>query len=186
MKNHKLRFSQLKYYFFKSKEKLMSLEPILYSPVLLLVLCSCVSVNIKPKAPEKSKFYQFAEPGLPFQKIKSDPTDLAFRDPKTGHTIAVISECSESYDPKLDALEEEITSALTDSKLEKSTEMTFNERDGKRSLFSGKMDGIPVLVETLVFKKNSCAYTLTLLGRVKGFQNQQQIFQKFVESFSVE
>lgn len=186
MKNHMQRLSQLIIYFRKFKTLQFESQQIIYFACVAVFSSSCVSVNIKPKAPEKSKFYRFVEPALPFQKIKSEHTDLAFRDPKTGHTIALISECSESYDPNLEALEEEITSSLSDSKLEKTAEVTFNDRDGKRSLFAGKMDGIPVLVETLVFKKNSCAYTLTLLGRDKGFQSQQQIFQKFIEGFVVE
>lgn len=160
--------------------------PVFSYLVLIAATSSCVSVGLKQKAADKSKSYSFTQPSGNFEKIKSVQADLAFQDPTTGHTIAMISECSDSLDPSIESLESEITSSIQNAKAISQTEVMTNSRSGRHSLFSGTMDGVPVNIEILVFKKSSCAYTLTLMGREKGFENQRKYFENFKKGFKAE
>lgn len=152
---------------------------------LILSTTACVSVNIKPKAPEKAKAYSFSAPGLPFEKVSAEQADFAFKDAKSGHTIAMISECSENVDPSLDSLESDLVSALSSSHELKKEQIQFNGRTAIRSSHQGEMDGVAVQMEILVFKKNSCSYSLTLVGRSKAFDASKKIFEGFTKGFIV-
>ncbi|MEZ0392575.1 MAG: hypothetical protein ACAH59_10180 [Pseudobdellovibrionaceae bacterium] len=151
----------------------------------LLLLIGCVNVDLKTESPTKSESYTFAEPAKPFQEMKDKQTDQAWLNPDTGNTIAVLSECSESRDPSLIALEGETIQALNSYQITESKELQFEARAARRSLAEGTVDGIPVKMDVLTFKKNSCAYTLTYVGRAKGFERDRSTFENFLRGFRV-
>lgn len=151
----------------------------------LSIFVACVSINIKSKAPIKSIAYSYQEPDSPFKKMNSEQADAVWQNPATGHAIAVLSECSETHDPSLSALEEETLQALNNHRITKSFNFSFQERDALRSSVEGSLDGIPVRMEIMTFKKNSCNYTLTYMGRTQGFVNSLPAFEKFLQGFQV-
>jgi len=152
---------------------------------LALLVAGCVSVNLKPKSAVHSKEYKFQAPDSSFKKIDNEQTDMAWQNEKTGNTIAVLSECSETRDPSLSDLEGEMSQALNDPKVIKTQQITFEDRDGVRSWLEGKVDGIVVNVDVLTFKKNSCSYTLTYMGRALGFEKDRATFENFLKGFKV-
>jgi len=152
---------------------------------LALIFSACVSVNLKTNAPTKSEAYGFTNPPRPFFKMKSDQADHAWQNEKTGNTIAVLSECSESRDPSLTSLEGETIQALTNYQVAKTQELTYQARAARRTLAEGSLDGIPVMMDILTFKKNSCAYTLTYMGRASGFEKERSAFDNFLKGFVV-
>lgn len=156
---------------------------------ILISLCfavmGCVSVNLKPKAPLHSTEYKYQAPDASFRKLDNEQTDLAWQNEKSGNTIAVLSECSETRDPSLQDLEAEMTQVLNDHKVIQSQPLTFEEREALRSLIEGKVDGISVSVDVLTFKKNSCSYTLTYMGRSQGFEKERKVFENFLKGFKV-
>ncbi len=152
---------------------------------LALLLSSCVSVNIKPKAAARSTEYKYQAPDSSFTKLDHDQTDLAWQNQKNGNTIAVLSECSENRDPSLNDLENEMLQVLSNTKISSTQNLVFEDREALRSVIEGKVDGIPVKVDVLTFKKNSCAYTLTYMGRANGFDKDQVVFERFLKGFKV-
>lgn len=159
----------------------LKLLPLLFA----LLITSCVSVKIKTESPTKSNEYSFVKPQGHFTKLGDDQTDHAWQNEQTGNTIAVLSECSESRDPSLTALESETIHALNNYKILKSQEFNFQARAARRSLVEGTVDGIAVKMDVLTFKKNSCAYTITYMGRASGFASEQEEFESFLKGFVV-
>lgn len=157
---------------------------ILFSLSLLFAV-GCVSVNLKPKAAVHSTEYKFQAPDSSFRKIDGQQTDIAWQNEKSGNTIAVLSECSETRDPSLADLESEVSEVLTDSRVIKTENLTFEDRAALRSLVEGKIDGVSASVDVLTFKKNSCAYTLTYMGRSQGFEKDRGVFETFLKGFKV-
>lgn len=151
----------------------------------LLVFASCVSVNLKSNAPTKSEGYHFTAPSRSFVKLKSEQADHAWQNQKTGNTIAVLSECSESRDPSLITLESETIQAMNNTEVLQTKESQFQGRASRRSLAQGSLDGIAVKMDILTFKKNACAYTLTYMGRSSVFDSEKSAFEDFVKGFQV-
>lgn len=117
--------------------------------------------------------------------MDSDQADHAWQNQKTGNTIAVLTECSESRDPSLASIEGETINALTNPQKLKTSEVQFADRGGLRTLVEGQVDGVSVKMDVLTFKKNSCAYTLSYIGRSKNFEKDQSAFEQFLEGYKV-
>ncbi len=142
-------------------------------------------MNIKPQASKKSVVYKFLDPNKPFEKISNDQADHVWQNPKTGNTLAVLSECSESNDPSLHSIENDTINALGSGQVLKSNKEQFNDREALHTVSEGQVDGISVKVDTLIFKKNTCAYTLSYIARSKSFEADLATMENFRKGFIV-
>lgn len=156
----------------------------LFAAVTALSICSsCVSVNLPNSGSTKASGLNFSEPSSPFSKIKSEQVDYAWQSQKTGNTIAVITDCSAHSDTPLKSLENETLAALSDIKILSTEPGMFNGRESLMTSAEGKVDGVPVEISVLTFKKNACNYTLNYLGKKASFESEEKEFKKFVQGF---
>lgn len=167
--------------------KTLMLKTLKAAAVLVpLAITGCVSVALKKEPVIKSDKYTYSSPSGTFKKVDPDNADVAWRNPKTGNTIAVISECTANKDPELGTLENESISALTSPKVISSKTFTYNDREALRSQVEGLVDGVPVKMDVVNFKKSTCIYSLTYFGMSDGFAADQAIFDNFIKWFSAE
>ncbi len=172
---------------FGKREGKLQNKTLKYLIAFMVILSGCISVSIKNKdASTKSDKFKYTSPPSPFEKISSEQADLAWQNSHSGNTIALLSECSDSKDPSLQTLEGETIQALTGYQVTKTNNLKFEDRDAMRSEVEGVVDGISVKMNVLTFKKNSCAYTLTYLGRAKGFSKDISVFENFLQKFHAE
>lgn len=151
--------------------------------ILALLLNSCVSVELKGTKTTSAKDVQFREPASPFREIKAPNSDRAWLSERTGNTISFASECGNAVDPSLSEIESESLSVLSNLKVTKAEEGQFNGRGAQMSSAIGEVDGVPVQISLLVFKKNGCNYVLSYSGVQKQFSLEEKYFQDFVNSF---
>ncbi|MNT62031.1 hypothetical protein D3C72_1997190 [compost metagenome] len=65
-----------------------------------------------------------------------------------------------------------------------SSEVTqFNGREAQRTIATGDIDGVPVKLSLMIFKKNNCNYTLSYGGVAKEFVREDRYFDEFLKSF---
>lgn len=154
---------------------------------LILLSClglflGCVSVNVGTEKPEKSNAVTFKEPLAPFERLKESSADQGWKNPKTGNTISYLSECPGPGGPLKD-LAQELSGLLTSKQMVSQKEDFFNGREALRTQWSGKLEGIPMKLESVVFKKNGCAYTITYVGRSSKFEQEISFFETFLGGF---
>jgi hypothetical protein len=151
----------------------------------LALLCqSCVSVNLGPGKAVRAKNVEFTPPANPFKEMGGADTDKAWQSEVTGNVIAFFSECGSS-DPSLSALLAESLQSLNDSQVEERKDMDFNERTGLFAKAIGRVDGVPVALQILVFKKDGCNFTLTYNGKSNLVAREARQFDGFLSSFKV-
>jgi hypothetical protein len=150
--------------------------------VFLFKLGACVSVDLVPKGPVRSKAYSTDDPKAPFEELENDQADRAWQNPQTGNTFAVISECSDR-DPELKAVEADNLNALTNAKILQTQNIEFSDREALRTLAQGQVDGVLVKLDLMIFKKHACVYTLSQLGRDKSFEKDRKEFEAFLKGF---
>lgn len=148
-----------------------------------LLLSSCVSVELPSGKTKPAKDVTFSEPSSPFSSIKSKSADHAWQSSKTGNTISFLSECGGTADPSLQSLETESLSALNKLEILKTETKTFNGREARQTISAGTIDGVPVALALVVFKKNGCNYTLSYGGVEKQFNSELSVFEKFKDGF---
>ena len=153
--------------------------------ILLVLLWGCVSVQLPSTKSSRSKDANFREPSSPFKDFSAAQADHAWISEKTGNTISYISECNNQNDPPLEQIESESLSSLSQLELIKSDDIKYNDRTARTSIHRGKLDGVPVAIALVIFKKNGCDYSLSYGGLESKFKQEENIFNKFVESFKV-
>ena len=146
-------------------------------------MSGCVSVELPSSKTTSAKDVQWSEPSSPFKEIKATNADKTWLSSRTGNTISFLSECGNTADPSLQTLEAESLSAVGKINTISSRIYDFNGRAARNSVSSGEVDGVPVQLELLVFKKNGCNYTLSYGGVMKQYDAEHKIFEDFKQNF---
>ena len=151
--------------------------------ILLSLLMGCVSVNLPAPSQRKAQA-TYANPPVPFVKANVESTaDAVWRNPKNGNNISYFSQCDDKADPELESIRNELALGLHDYHVLSSNRFPYNGREALRSVIKGKVDGVETQMDVVVFKRNNCIYTLSLVGLAAKAQEDGKIFSQFVEGF---
>lgn len=161
------------------------MKRIVFFAANLLVLCSCVSIDIGSSKPVPSKDITFATPAAVFKETDVPHVDKAWRNNKNGNSISFFSDCSDKSDPSLDSLQTGILQGVQDLRFEKHEEVDYNGRAALHSVVDGKVDGVATKLEFMVFKKNSCIFILNYVGVKARFAENEKDFAQFMKGFKV-
>ncbi len=121
-----------------------------------------------------------------WKRLKIKGGDLAFRNAAVDSTITVNSTC----DPKkmnysLRALSESLLIGIKGKKAETREEAQVDGQKALRSLYTGWLNGVPVMIDTVVFKKSQCIYDFTYASSPDSFERGIMIFNEFISQFRV-
>lgn len=150
---------------------------------LSLTISGCVSVNLGGHNTHKADGIDFQMPSAPFVKEDNSNVDQSWIDPKTGNTISYLSECGDPADPGLTSIESGALSGLHSLQYLSQKKFSYNHRRARRVKVKGSVDGVPSMVDMIVFKKNGCIYILSYVGVEKHFSGGQDQFDEFVARF---
>jgi hypothetical protein len=149
----------------------------------MVVSTGCVSVSLGPPHPTHSSGVRFTAPPKPFEKSSAENVDEIWRDPKNGNAISYLSECNDPADPTLHAIEQGVLSGLYPYTYISQEDTTYEGRAARRALVKGVVDGVPSLVDLLIFKRNNCLYILSYVGLEQHHHQQQKAFEDFIAGF---
>lgn len=148
----------------------------------LLASSGCVTVNLPKGSQGRAQSVVLQEPPKVFDSIKSESADRAWKHQKTGATISFLSDCND--DPNsLENFESESLNALKNGKILKSVSTRMNNREAQRVQVLGELEGIPMKMDLVAFRKNGCDYLLSFVAREASFNQQLNEFEKFIEGF---
>lgn len=157
--------------------------PTLFS--LLITQTSCVSVKLgEDFQPNTKKNITFAEPTTPFTKIDLPQADQAWQSSVTGNSISYFADCKQNAS-NLKSLRTSIFGGIEDLKISEEHFSTYNGREALHSIVTGKMEGVPVKINFLIFKKNACAYSVSYISVQDKYEKEVSYFKKFLEGFKV-
>lgn len=151
--------------------------------ILNLSLVSCVSVKLPDGKLTPAKDVQFQAPLSPYKEITVESSDKTWVSKNTGNTISFLSECGNANDLTLPQIETESLAAISNLETLKVEEFEFNGRAARQSLSQGLVDGVPVQLALLVFKKNGCNFSLSYGGTKKNFDSEIHYFESFKQGF---
>lgn len=149
--------------------------------LLTMPLAGCISVNLGgPKNSVKAKV-SFVPPQAPFESLSVSTSDYSWKSAKTGSAIGLISDCDPSADLSLETLRDEVVQALKESTIVKATQLTYQGRAALRSVVTGEVDGIKTHIDLMVFKKNGCSYTISLVAIPRNATEDTPQFDRFLD-----
>ena len=152
--------------------------------IFLFLLSSCVSVQLPQSSGKKADSIEYKAPSTPFKKIDDKTADASWNSQKTGNSISFLTDCNNN-DTAIEQMKSDTINTLSKLKIIKDETTTFNNREALVTTAQGELDGIPVQMKVLVFKKNSCSFLLTYVAVKKSFDIELNIFNNFLEGFKV-
>lgn len=142
-----------------------------------------MSVNLPSGGGKKADKVDFVVPVKPFGDITIAGVDRAWLSARTGNTISYLSDCGGKSDPALERMRDEALGAFSDSEILEESRLDYNGREALGTTAKGRLDGVPVQIRLILFKKNGCQYTLSYGGVQKNFADEESVFQNFTEGF---
>ena len=156
-------------------------------PLSFAVLCflaGCVSVNLGGgSAGKRADGVHVVDPKAPFSKETRADLDGAWINGKNGNTISYLTDCQDNSDPSLDTIVQGAMMGLSDLKIDSSLSPMFQEREARRVVAVGKVDGVPSKIDLMAFKRNHCIYILSYVGVQKAFEQDHPQFDQFIHGF---
>lgn len=149
---------------------------------VLILNFGCVTVSVGEKKGKPAENLQVDAPSAPFEELKTPDADRAWQNPRTGTSISYASDCG-GMDPSLKAIQQTVLQGLTDVTVDAESKITFNSREALDTTASGNVDGVPVKIRFVTFKKNNCNFTLNYFAVARHFDSSLPTFQQFVSKF---
>ena len=147
-------------------------------------LCGCINVAIGNSNVKKADGIRYSEPPKPFAKESREDVDAFWRNSKNGNSIAFLSDCGDASDPDLDTIASGIFNGIKNLEYKSNQNLTYRNREAKRVLAQGQVDGVPTLTDLLVFKKNRCIYVLSYVSVATSHDANTSDFEHFIQGFN--
>ena len=129
--------------------------------------------------------YEIGELPDRWKRINIEGGDVAFLNESIGATITVDSTCNKKGKYSLKALSESLLIGIEDKKLIQSKEITVGGENALSSIYTGKLDGVPLKINAVVFKKGNCIYDFTYISSPDNFSSGSGDFGEFISKFEV-
>ncbi len=146
---------------------------------------SCVSSILKEKPPSFSTEIRLTAPKAPFAKTKTSvfPT---WKNSQTGNVISIVSDCNDGATNKLSALHQLIEDSLEEIKILKEETMALQNRPALFKIVTASLDGQPIEVRSVSFKRKSCGYLASLSGKPNSLLKDTVHFDNFIQGLGFE
>jgi len=118
-----------------------------------------------------------------WRRVNVDDTALAFRDAR-GSSILVSGRCDLKVDDvPLIALTNQLVIGTTERELVKEETLPFDRREARHTVMKAKLDGVPLVWDAYVMKKNGCVYDMVYVAPPDRFDEGSAAFEKFATQF---
>ncbi|MFH1874526.1 MAG: hypothetical protein ABH859_05000 [Pseudomonadota bacterium] len=119
-----------------------------------------------------------------WQRIKVSDQLITFYNKEYDASITTDAFCDESFvDRPLEVLAGELASALNDRTTTSTETLMLNSRQAYRQKVAGKMDGVPVKMDIVVVKKNTCNFDFVAVMPPHNSTQVTQDFETFFNGF---
>ena len=162
------------------KNQLAAALFIVLSPI---VFVSCVSSLLAEKAPTFSKEVGFTAPPLPFYFLNKSVFP-SWKNRSTGNVLSILSDCQPGNPTSLNDLQRLIEDSVENSVRVKENLSTYQNHPALNRTIRAELDGSPLEIRSMAFKKANCGYVVSLSGKSEQLNLDQNQFDLFVKSLT--
>ena len=150
-------------------------------PFLALALCMCG----KPRSNTKPSSFRHGELPGGWEATKVAGLAVAFYHEGYGATAGVAPVCDGLTDASLESLAQQELIGLEQREKIEESRVTVDGREAIDWVVKGSMDGVEVVLNLVVFRREGCVYDLNLVSRPDTFEKARSEFRGFVGGFAV-
>ncbi len=171
------------------------MQLLLVPVVLLLGGCSVLVGNIRPSEQDAARTHErkleippLQAPWVEVPKPTSEQggSDTSWQHSATGSTLSFTSGCRKvSADPEegtleLDRLSSAMTGGLTQVTRRRKRETRLHDSPAVESIIEGNLQGRSIVIRTLITRKQSCVYDVTLVSLKRFFDETSLTFDDWI------
>jgi hypothetical protein len=156
----------------------------------LLIGCSGSPVNVdshdrtvRAQSDGDRLTYQYGPIPGAWQRINIEGNDVAWRDPATDGVAHVDHSCERAQDIPLASLAQHLMIGFTGRELSTDETVQLDNRDALHQVVTARLDGVPIMMDLYVMKKDGCVYDLGFVAPPSRFAQGAQAFDQFVHGF---
>lgn len=160
------------------------------SLALMLVTCGGPGVRVDPSArivqahgAEVYLSYQYGPVPDTWEPITIEGNDAAWHDRATHGVIHVDHSCHRSEDTPLAALVQHLLIGFTERQFELEETIPFDGREARHVIVRARLDGVPMMLDLYVMKKDGCVFDLGYVAPPEAFARGVTAFEAFVRGF---
>jgi hypothetical protein len=129
----------------------------------------------------EERFRVAALPG--WDRVDAEGGDLAWLHPSTNAVIATNATCRAHKDPPLGVLMNDLLIGTTERKFLLEENVPLDGREAKHAVVAASVDGVPLVFDLYVLKKDGCVYDVTLVTPPAAYETVADEFVHFVAGF---
>jgi len=127
--------------------------------------------------------FHVAALGAPWRRIEAPDGDLAWEHTGTHAVIAANATCRGHKDSPLSVLMNDLLMGTTARRFLLEETVVLDGREALHYVVAARLDGVPVVFDLYVVKKDGCVYDLTLVTRPRAYEGAAGTFVDFVTAF---
>ena len=121
-----------------------------------------------------------------WKQVWLEGNDLAFSEPGTGRALSVNATCEGHDDPPLTVLTRHLLTGFTERQEVSQQLIPLSGREALRSRYLAKMDGVPVRLELVVLKKDTCVFDFSYVAPPEEAEARLADFEGLLGGFEME
>jgi hypothetical protein len=154
-------------------------------PILALLLAGCATRGTLNGTLYRDGPLAFRIGALPseWRRVQVADGQVAFHHDQGG-TILAHATCEARGDASLDVLTNHLLFGIEEPRERSRTPLSLDGRRALRTRVDGALDGVPIALDLVVLKKDSCTFDLELASSPEVFARRQADFERFFFGFS--
>lgn len=132
------------------------------------------------RGPER---FRVVSPPPPWERVVQPAGDVAWYDPRTHAIIAANATCRGHQDPPLEVLLNDLLIGTTKRRYLLEETLPLDGREAKHAVVALELDGVPLVYDVYVYKKDGCVYDLALVVSAEAYEQVADFYVGFVANF---
>jgi hypothetical protein len=121
--------------------------------------------------------------GPAWERVRVTGSDLSFHNESISGVIAVNGDCDRENDPPLRQLLMQLVIGFTEREVQLEELLPLDGREAMHSIVSARLDGVPMMLDLFVLKKDECLYDFSYVAPPSEFAKGRAEFEAFVAGF---
>lgn len=118
-----------------------------------------------------------------WRRVQVTGNDLSFHNDDVSGVIAVNGECDRDKDPPLRQLLMQLVIGFTEREIVLEELLPLDGREAMHALVQAKLDGVPMMLDLFVLKKDECLYDFSYVAPPDTFERARREYEAFVLAF---
>jgi hypothetical protein len=119
-----------------------------------------------------------------WRRVQVTGNDLSFHNDEISGVIAVNAECDRDKDPPLRQLLMQLVIGFTDREIILEELLPLDHREAMHAIVEAKLDGVPMMLDLYVLKKDECLYDFSYVAPPATFERARAEYEQFVTAFA--